>query len=132
MSALFENTLKLRGFLGSDAEVPPSNGIKQDSFAVLTLCIVSGTWKKAANEWSPWTDWHRIVCPGAYFCGFTRGMKRGDYIEVEGELHISRYDRPVVIAGQRINDVNPVYEVHATQIRRLEYPAVGVDLEDDD
>ena len=129
---LFENSIKLRGFLGSNAEVPSSDGIKQDSFAVLTLCIVSGTWKKATNEWSPWTNWHRIVCPGPYFCGLTRGMMRGDYIEVEGELHISHYDRPVVIAGQRIADVNPAYEVHATQIRRLEYPAAGVDLDDDD
>lgn len=129
---LFENSIKLRGFLGSNAEVLPSDGIKNDSFAVLTLCIVSGTWKKSTNEWSPWTDWHRIICPGPYFCGFTRGMKRGAYIEVEGELHISRYDRPVVIAGQTITSIHPIYEVHATQIRKLEYPAVGVDLDDDD
>lgn len=129
---IFENTIILRGFLGSNAEVPSSDGIKNSSFAVLTLCIVSGTWNKASSEWSPWTDWHRIVCPGPYFCGLTRGMKRGDYIEVEGELHVSHYDRPVIIAGQTIAGIRPAYEIHAMGIRRLEYPAAGVEMEDDD
>ena len=34
---LFENTIKLRGFLGKDAEVPSSEGITDDALAVLSL-----------------------------------------------------------------------------------------------
>jgi hypothetical protein len=41
---LFENTLKLRGFLGRPAEVPTSEGITEDAYAVLTLCVESGVW----------------------------------------------------------------------------------------
>jgi len=127
MSAIFENTVKLRGFLGCDAEVPSSDGITNDAFAVLTLCIESGTWKKTANEWLSSTAWYRIICPGPFFCGYTRGMKQGDYVEIEGQLHIAHYDRPVVVAGKIITEQHPAYEIHATQVRRLDSPSVGVD-----
>jgi single-stranded DNA-binding protein len=129
---LFANIVTLRGFLGSDARVPASDGISRNAFAVLTLCIESGTWNKAANEWRPSTAWHRIICPGPFFCGFTRGMKQGDYVEIEGQLHVSHYDRPIVIAGKTVTDQRPLYEVHATQIRKLDYPPVGVDEGEDD
>ena len=41
---LFENTVRLRGFLGNDAEAPSSDHIKDDSFAVLLLATVSDIW----------------------------------------------------------------------------------------
>ena len=115
---LFENTLKLRGFLGKDAEVPSSEGITEDAYAVLTLCLESGMWWRPANEWISRTAWYRVICTGPYFCGFTRGMKQGEYIEVEGSLFISRYSSP----GFK----NPTYEVHAVNLRRLEIPLAGV------
>jgi hypothetical protein len=113
---LFENTIKLRGFLGSDAEVPTSDGIRSDSFAVLTVCIATGTWKKQTNEWVSRTERYRVICAGPYFCGFTRGMKRGDYVEIDGELRASEFGS----------------EVHALAIRRLECPPVGVDEGEED
>jgi hypothetical protein len=45
-------------------------------------------------------------------------MKHGEYVEIEGLLAIQRY--------ASLNLTNPVYEIHATQIRRLEIPVVGV------
>jgi hypothetical protein len=114
---LFENTVKLRGFLGKDAEVP-SEGITDDSYAVLTLCVESGVWWRPSNEWISRTAWYRVICPGPYFCGFTRGMKQGDYIEVDGWLVIQRY--------RLSNFGEPVYEVHAAHIQRLEIPTAGV------
>ncbi len=67
---IFENTLKLRGFLTADAEVPPSSGITEDAFAVLFLATMSGTWDVATNEWAPRITTHRIVCPGPWFWRF--------------------------------------------------------------
>ncbi|HEU5400110.1 MAG TPA: hypothetical protein VFU86_02060 [Terriglobales bacterium] len=128
---LFENTLTLRGFLGTDADVPHSDDVQHGSYAVLTLCIESGAWKKAANEWRPRTAWFRIICPGPYFCGFIRGMKQGDYVEVEGQLHVSQHDRPVIIAGKAVTDKRPACEVYATRVRRLEHPSVGVEEDED-
>ena len=128
---LFENTLKLRGFLVKDADVPPSQGITEDAFAVLFLATVSGTWDIATSEWTPRTTTHRIVCPGPWFCGFTRGMRRGDYVEVEGELHVHDYDRPVVVAGERFFAKRYVCEIRALQVRKLERPLVVVDTGED-
>jgi hypothetical protein len=115
---LFENTVKLRGFLGKDAEVPSSEGITDDDYAVLTLCVESGMWWRPANEWISRTAWYRIICPGPYFCGFTRGMKQGEYVEVDGNLFISHY--------ASLSFKNPVYEVHAIDLHRLEVPRAGV------
>jgi hypothetical protein len=131
MTALFENTLKLRGFLTTDAEVPPSSGISEDAFAVLFLATMSGTWDVATNEWTPRITTHRIVCPGPWFCGFTRGMRRGDYVEVEGELYVHDYERPVVVAGERLSAKRYVCEIRAVQVRKLERPLVVVDTGED-
>jgi acetamidase/formamidase len=128
---LFENTVKLRGFLGRDAEAPSSDHIKADSFAVLLLATVSGTWDLSANEWKPRIDWHRIVCPGPFFCGMVRGMRRGDYLEIEGELRAQQQEKSVVVAGERFPMMHSSYAVHATRITRLDRPDALVDFGDD-
>lgn len=127
----FENTFELRGFLMQDAEVPPSDRIEADSFAVLFLATMFGTWHIVGNEWVPRTTCHRVVCPGPYFCGLTRGMRWGDYVEVEGELHVHDYERPVVVEGERFTAKRYVCEVRALQVRRLERPLVVVDTGED-
>jgi hypothetical protein len=128
---IFENTLTLRGFLASDAEVPASDGITEDAFAVLYLTTMSGTWDIATNQWTPSTTTHRVVCPGPWFCGFTRGMRRGDYLEVEGELYVHDYERPVVVAAERFTATRYTCEVRAIQVRKLDRPLVVVDSGED-
>ena len=118
---IFKNHVILRGFLSKDAEVPTSNHIQPDSYAVLTLSIESGVWNKARNKWIPQTARHTVICPGPYFCGFTRGMKQGAYIEVEGELRST-----LVEEGTTLRNSLHAYMVHALTIRRLEVPAIGV------
>ena len=124
---LFKNAVTLRGFLGRDADAPTSDHIRHDSFAVLVLGIASGTWMKRTCEWIPRTEWHRVICPGPFLCGFTRGMEQGAYIEVTGELRRSDYDRSITVAGERFPVTQSTYEVHALTIRRLEVPSIGVD-----
>ena len=119
---IFKNSVSLRGFLAGDAEVPTSDHIRDDSYAVLTLCIESGVWNKARNKWIPQTARHTVICPGPYFCGFTRGMKQGAYIEVEGELRST-----LVEEGTTLRNSLHAYMVHALTIRRLEIPTIGVD-----
>ena len=128
---LFENTVKLRGFLGKDAEAPSSDRIQNDSFAVLLLATVSGVWDLGNNEWIPRTDLHRIICPGPFFCGLTRGMRRGDYLEVEGELRALEQERGVVVAGEGFPIKHSTYAVHAVRIQRLDRPDVLVDFGED-
>ncbi|MGH9616918.1 MAG: single-stranded DNA-binding protein [Acidobacteriaceae bacterium] len=119
--ALFKNTVKLRGFLGADAQVLPSDHIESGSYVVLLLVTMSGIWDIATNEWTPETEWHRIICPGPWFCGFTRGMKKGDYVEIVGEL------RWTLLEG----GTNHADRVHAIHIRRLDRPLVVVDTGED-
>ena len=132
MDALFSNNVLLRGFLGKNAEAPPSDGITDEAFAVLLLATVSGRWDLGANQWMPRTDWHRIICPGPFFCGLTRGMRRGDYLEVEGELRALEQDRGVVVGGERFSVKRSTYAVHAVRIQRLNRPEALVDFGDSD
>jgi hypothetical protein len=128
---LFTNTVTLRGFLGKDAEAPSSDHIQNDSFAVLLLATVSGIWDLSTNEWHPRTDWHRVIGPGPFFCGMVRGMRRGDYLEVEGELREQEEDRTVVVVGKRYPAKHTTYAVHATRITRLDRPDALVDFGED-
>ena len=128
---LFQNTVVLRGFLAKDAAVPSSDRIRNDSFAVLLLATVSGVWDLGANEWHPRTDWHRVVCPGPYFCGLVRGMKRGDYLEIEGELRTHEQDRNIAIADERFPIKQSEYAVHAIRITRLDRLDAFIDFGED-
>jgi hypothetical protein len=132
MMNLFSNSVLLRGFLAKNAEAPPSHGITEDAFAVLLLATVSGRWDLGNNEWLPRTDWHRIICPGPFFCGMVRGMRRGDYLEVEGELRALEQERGVVVAGERFPVKHSTYAVHAVRIQRLDRPEALVDFGDSD
>jgi len=132
MMTLFTNSVLLRGFLGKNAEAPPSDGITEDAFAVLLLATVSGKWDLGSNQWIPRTDWHRIICPGPFFCGMVRGMRRGDYLEVEGELRALEQERGVVVAGERFPVKPSTYAVHAVRIQRLDRPEALVDYGDSD
>jgi hypothetical protein len=122
MTALFENIVKLRGFLGKAPEVPPSNGITGESLAALTLCTEAGQWVKRDSYWLSHTAEHTIICPGPFFCGLTRGMQQGDYIEIEGTLRDFEYPEPVVISQDPVVMKESGFEIHATSIQRLEYP----------
>ena len=131
MTALFANSVLLRGFLVKDAEAPSSDHIQNGSFAVLLLATVSGMWDLGNNQWIPRTDVHRIICPGPFFCGLTRGMRRGDYLEVEGELRALEQESGVVVAGERFPVKHSTYAVHAVRIQRLDRPDALVDFGED-
>lgn len=115
---LFENTVKLRGFVGDDVQAPSSDALTENSYVALTLCLETGVWWRPRNEWISNTAWFQVICPGPYFCGFLRGMPQGSYIEVDGYIFIHHY--------ADLRHRQPVYEIRATAIRRLELPLAGV------
>jgi hypothetical protein len=108
-----------------------SDLLKLKYSAVLTLAVPCGTWKAETNEWVSRTELHRILCPDPYWSGFARTLERGAYVEIEGELHFSQDDLPVVIQGESFNMKRSVYGVQATQIRKLDYPPIGAEERDD-
>jgi single-stranded DNA-binding protein len=127
----FNNHVNLCGILGNDAEVPTAR-IEMDSYAVLLLATVSGMWDLYTNNWTSRTDWHQVICPGPYFCGLTRGMKRGDYLEIEGELRGREQERVVVVESEPFPVRKTTYAVHAIRIRQLDRPDWLVDTCDED
>ena len=128
---LFSNVVKLRGFLFRNAEVPPADKVTGQSLSLLTLATVSGVWDLADNQWHPRTDVHRIFCDGPFFCGLVRGMRRGDYIEIEGELRDDEQVRAGAVADERFPAKRGLYGVHATRVTRLERPEALVDYGED-
>ena len=95
MTSLFEHRYTSRVPRQAMPKLPHRTTSQADSFAVLLLATVSGVWDLGANEWNPRTDWHRVICPGPFFCGMIRGMRRGDYLEIEGELRAQQQERSV-------------------------------------
>ena len=122
MITLFSNTVTLRGFLGSNAEAPASDHIQEDSFAILLLATVSGVWDLGNNQWNPRTDWHRIICPGPFLCGMVRGMRRGDYLEVEGELRSTEREFEIVKDKKKTKIKIRDWEVRANTVKKLAKP----------
>lgn len=89
--ALYENTVNLKGFLGKDAKTETTRN--DSAFTVLSLATKSSYKDKQSGEWISRTEWHRVICFGNIADG-ARTLKKGDYVEVQGELRSSDYETP--------------------------------------
>lgn len=126
--ALYTNTVTVKGYLGKDAETFVTRS--QKTVVVLSLATKSGYKDQQKNEWVNHTEWHRIVAfskPADY----AKGLKKGDYVEVEGELRSTEYEKEV---GQGKNKVKVTFrdkEVRANTVKKLAAPATGESLDAD-
>jgi hypothetical protein len=89
--SLFWNTVKLRGFLGKDAEVPELTHHDKVPYAVLTIVVDDGVCGRPANEWLAHGGWFRVIYPGVAFCESLKEMRQGDYVEIKARLVIHHY-----------------------------------------
>ncbi|GGA73391.1 hypothetical protein GCM10011507_26250 [Edaphobacter acidisoli] len=124
--ALYTNTVTVKGFLGKDAESFPTR--TQKTFVVLSLATKSGYKDQQKNEWVNHTEWHRIVAFGKP-ADYARSLKKGDYVEVEGELHSTQYEKEV---GQGKNKVKVAFrdkEIRASIVKKLAEPAKNENLD---
>jgi single-strand DNA-binding protein len=126
--ALYTNTVTVKGYLGKDAENFATRN--QKTVVVLSLATKSGYKDQQKNEWVNHTEWHRIVAFGKP-ADYARGLKKGDYVEVEGELRSTEYVKEV---GQGKNKVKITFrdkEVRANTVKKLTAPAKGENLDAD-
>ncbi len=114
--ALYENTIHLKGFLGKDAET--RNTKQERSFIVLSLATKSSYKDKQSNEWVSHTEWHRIVCFGKS-TEFAKELKKGDYVEVKGELRSSEFESDTGGKPSKRRS----WEVRASRVEKLAAPA---------
>lgn len=122
--ALYTNTVIVKGFLGKDADTLATRS--QKTFVILSLATKSGYKDQQKKEWVNHTEWHRIVAFGKP-ADFAKGLKKGDYVEVEGELRSTEYEKEV---GQGKNKVTfRDKEVRANTVKKLAAPAKGENLD---
>ena len=117
--ALYENKITLKGFLGKDAENFATR--QQKTFTVLSLATKSGYKDKQTQQWVNHTEWHHIVAfakPAEY----AKGLKKGDYVEVEGELRSTEYDAEVGDGNKKTTVKRRGWEVRAGIVRKLAQP----------
>jgi single-strand DNA-binding protein len=120
---LCKNRITLIGFLGKDAEARSTpNGNHYTRFSLAT----SVSWKENGNnEYKTRTEWHGVICWNK-LADWAGNLKKGAYVEVEGELRYREYtpaesDRSLRVA-----------EIYAASILALDRSAVQPSSTDPD
>jgi len=116
---LYENKVTLRGFAGKNAESFATR--QQKTFVILSLATKSGYKDKQTREWINRTEWHHIVAFGTP-ADYAKDLKKGDYVEIEGELRSSEFDSEVANGKKKITVKCRAWEIHASAVRKLEAP----------
>jgi single-strand DNA-binding protein len=117
--ALYENKITLKGYLGKNAENIATR--QQRTFTVLSLASKSGYKDKQTQQWINHTEWHRIVAFGKP-ADYAKGLKKGDYVEVEGELRSTEYDAEVGDGKKKSTVKRRGWEIRANIVRKLAQP----------
>ena len=125
--ALYENTIRLKGFLGKDAITKGAgNG---SSLTILSLATKSSYRRK--DEWVSTTEWHRIVCFNQ-LSDEAKTFKKGDYVLVEGELRSSEFESEVGQGKKKTSVKRRSWEVRAKSVRKLERTDNAETITEDD
>jgi len=120
--SLYTNEINLKGYLGKDAENVTTK--QQRTFTVLSLATKSGYKDKRTNEWVNHTEWHRIVAFGTP-ADYAKELKKGDYVEVVGELRSAEYDAEVGEGKKKTTVKRRGWEVRASIVKKLAQPRAG-------
>ena len=117
--ALYENKVTLKGYIGKDAESFATK--QQKTFTVLSLATKSGYKDKLKDEWVNHTEWHRIVAFGTP-ASYAKELKKGDYVEIEGELRSQPRDLEIVKDKKKSQIKVRDWEIRASIVKKLDKP----------
>ena len=126
--ALYENNITLKGYIGKDAQSFATR--QQNSFVVLSLATKSGYKDKQTNQWVNHTEWHRIVAFGKP-ADYAKTLKKGDYVQVEGELRSTEFDVEVGDGKKKATVKRRGWEIRARIVKKLTPPPAGDNLDAD-
>jgi single-strand DNA-binding protein len=117
--ARYENKVILKGYIGKDAE---SFATRQQKFFILfSLSTQSGYKDRQTEQWVNRTDWHRVVVFGN-LADTARGLKKGDYVEIEGEMQSKQRELEVMKDKKNTKIKVTEWEVRAAKITKLDKP----------
>jgi single-strand DNA-binding protein len=109
---MYDNSVRLIGFLGKDAEKRTARN--KTPYVILSLATTVRWRSKESQENVERTEWHRLVAWGN-LAKFAGTLKRGNHISAEGEL---RYR---VISDTKHSEVDHrLAEIHLAKIGRLD------------
>jgi single-strand DNA-binding protein len=117
--ALYENNVKLKGYVGKDAESYATKN--QTTFVVFSLAVKNGYKNRQTNEWVNRTEWPRIVAFGKP-ADIAKNLKKGDYVEVEGELQSTEREFEIVKDKKKTKIKIRDWEVRASTVKPLPKP----------
>ena len=120
--ALYENNIKLKGYIGKDAENFATK--QQKTFTVLSLSTKSGYKDKQTEQWVNHTEWHRIVAFGKP-ADYAKDLKKGDYVEIVGELHSTEREVEIFKDKKKTKIKIRDWEVRASIVKKLAKPVSG-------
>ena len=112
--ALYVNSIRLKGFLGKDAITKETR--KGSTFTILSLATKSS--HRRNDQWVSTTEWHRIVCFNQ-LSDYAQTLKKGDYVEVEGELRSSEFESEVGTGKKKTSVKRRSWEVSAKSVQKL-------------
>jgi len=115
--ALYENSIRLKGFLGKD----PVTKETRNNATLVVLSVATKSSYRRNGEWVSTTEWHRIVCFNQ-LADYARTLKKGDYIEVEGELRSSEFQSEAHDGRKKMNVKRRSWEVRAVSAGKLTRP----------
>ena len=109
---MYDNSVRLIGFLGKDAEKRIARN--KTPYVILSLATTVRWRSKESQENVERTEWHRLVAWGN-LAKFAGTLKRGNHISAEGEL---RYR---VISDTKHSEVDHrLAEIHLAKIGKLD------------
>lgn len=120
--ALYENSISLKGFLGKDAQTKTT--ARGKSFTVLSLATKTSYKDKNTDGWVSRTEWHRVICFNKP-ADFAKDLRKGDYVEVEGDLRSSEFESAVGEGKKKTTVKRRSWEICASVVRKLARPAQG-------
>jgi single-strand DNA-binding protein len=117
--ALYENKVTLKGYVGNGAQSFATK--QQNTFVVLSVATKSGYKDKQTQQWVNHTEWHRIVAFGKP-ADYAKTLKKGDYVEIEGELRSTEYDAEVGEDKKKTTVKRRGWEIRASIVKKLAQP----------
>ncbi len=117
---MYQNKVTLIGFLGNDAEVRTNNGR-----SLTTLSLATKSSYKKDGKYIEHTQWHRCVVFGK-LGEFAATLKKGAYIQVEGELRSRKYD------SKKTNSAQTIWEIRLNSILKLDRAAKATAEDEED
>ena len=117
--ALYENNVKLKGYIGNDAESFATK--QQQFFVVFSVSTSSGYKDKQTEQWINHTEWHRVVVFGTP-ASYAKNLKKGDYVEITGALRSSELDAEIVKDKKKSKVKLHTWEICANFVKKLEKP----------